>query len=123
MGRSFTITLPYPTVTGNHATKHARGRHYTTDAARDYVSNVFETLAILGVSSLKLPGPLSVDYLAIPPDAKARDSDNVMKVVKDALTRGGFWVDDSNKVIIKESFSWYPKAESGDSVVVVVREL
>lgn len=47
-----------------------------------------------------------MDFLVEPPDLRARDVDNLMKVVKDALTDAGFWVDDSNKVIRKGSWEW-----------------
>jgi len=47
-----------------------------------------------------------VDFLVEPPDRRGREVDNLMKVVKDALTDAGFWVDDSNKVIRKGSWEW-----------------
>lgn len=119
MGRSFTITLPYPPVTGNHATKHAKGRHYTTDRAREYQSQVLEVAARAALTNIRLPGPLGVEYIATPPDGKARDSDNVMKVLKDCLTRCGVWMDDSNNVIREERFAWHGVGHAAGALVRV----
>lgn len=121
MGRSFRLILPYPPVSGNHATKHTRnGRHYTTDSARDYASRVAEFAHRAGVAGLKLKGPLDVRYDAHAPDKLDRDSCNVMKIAKDAITKAEVWVDDSNKVIQREEFRWFYPVPEGMLVVEIV---
>lgn len=114
MGRSFLLHLPYPPVSGNHATKHTRsGRHYTTDAAREYATAVAEEAHRVGMAGLKLHGPLRVIYRAHPPDLRERDSCNVMKISKDAITGANVWINDSNKVITREEFEWHHVTPDG----------
>ena len=66
-----------------------------------------------GLAGLLLPGPLEVLYTLHPPDLRARDEDNVLKVVKDALTRARVWVDDSNKVITRSVVEWGETVKGG----------
>jgi len=110
--------LPWPKVLGNHATKHTRsGGHYKVPEAEAYDVLVRQAVAGLGMGSLTaskpLGGPLSVSWLLAPPDKRARDVDNVRKVVADALTKAGFWSDDSNKVLTREAFEWTPALPGG----------
>jgi crossover junction endodeoxyribonuclease RusA len=97
------IDLPYPRVTGNHAVKHTRaGGHYVTAEAQAYYDDVARI-----VRGRRAPaGLLRTDWIIAPPDRRARDFDNLSKIVKDALTRAGFWTDDSNKVIGCGSWTW-----------------
>lgn len=90
------LELAYPGVTGNHSVRHTRsGGHYLSAKADAYTWLVKDA-----ISSRKAPpGQICVDWLFAPPDARGRDVDNLMKVVKDALTKCGFWADDSNKVM------------------------
>jgi Holliday junction resolvase RusA-like endonuclease len=121
--RSFHILLPYPPVSGNHATKHTRaGRHYTTDTARAYANDVVEQAHRSLVAGLKLSGPLSVVYHAYPPDGRDRDSCNVMKIAKDAITKAGVWVDDNNKVLVREEIEWFD-IKPGGLLSVFIEEL
>lgn len=110
------VELPYPAVTGNHAVRHTRsGGHYRAAHAVDYDGLVVETLR-----GRKAPaGLIHTDWLLAPPDRRARDADNVMKVVKDALTRAGFWVDDSNKVIGGGGWTWAPAFRGGAITLTV----
>lgn len=114
MATELILTLPYPPAgtTGNHAVKHARGGHYLTDAARAFIHLVKMSVSCQNGRRM-LEGPLEVVWTVSPPDRRARDSDNVMKTVKDCLTRAGVWVDDSNKVIRREVFQWTEPVERG----------
>lgn len=108
---TYEFELPWPKVLGNHATKHTRsGGHYKVAEAVAYDALVGQIMGGLGMGRLNsqppLVGPLRVSWLLAPPDGRARDMDNVRKVVADALTKAGFWVDDSNKVLSRESFEW-----------------
>lgn len=121
---SWEFSLPWPTATGNHAVKHTRtGGHYKTPAAKAYEGAVAQIVAAMGMGNLlgqkPLGGPLSVSWLLSPPDRRARDIDNLRKVVADALTKAGFWVDDSNKVLARESFEWADSTPGGEVSLLV----
>jgi crossover junction endodeoxyribonuclease RusA len=117
-GLTYEFELPWPKVLGNHATKHTRaGGHYKVPEAVAYDALVGQIVASMGMGRLTsqkpLGGPLSVSWLLAPPDNRARDVDNVRKVVADALTKAGFWKDDSNKVLTRETFEWTPPTPGG----------
>jgi crossover junction endodeoxyribonuclease RusA len=86
------LAIPYP-PTGNHATKHAGGRHYTTEAVKRYRMEV-ATLAMAQDAAKTLTGPLKVLVEVYPPDNRRRDLDNVFKSAGDAITKAGVWQDD-----------------------------
>lgn len=116
---TYEFELPWPKVTGNQAVRHTRtGGHYKTDQAKAYEAVVAQIVAAMGMGTLlgqkPLAGPLSVAWLLSPPDRRARDIDNLRKVVADALTRAGFWEDDSNKVLVREAFEWADSTPNGE---------
>ncbi len=118
------FSLPWPAATGNHAVKHTRtGGHYKTPEAKAYEAVVAQIVAGMGMGNLlgqkPLGGPLAVSWLLAPPDRRARDLDNLRKVVADALTRAGFWADDSNKVLARESFEWTDATPGGEVSLLV----
>ena len=106
------ITLPYPPTTGNHTTKKGRHGFYTVPGVKAYRDEVAYRLAADGLV-LGLEGPLAVEWMVSPPNRRAVDEDNFLKVAKDALTRAGFWIDDSNKVIRRTTFEWLDPTPGG----------
>lgn len=112
--KTLEIILPYPPAgtTGNHAVKHARGGHYLTSAVKRYRHAIMMCCATQGARR-QLAGPLQVEWRLSPPDRRARDSDNVLKTLKDALTHAGVWTDDSNKVIRRELVEWHEVLTGG----------
>lgn len=48
-----------------------------------------------GLSGKQLSGRIEVMLVAMPPDKRQRDLDNVLKATLDALTHAGVWLDDS----------------------------
>lgn len=101
------VDLPYPRASGNHATKHTTtGAHYKTQASKVYDALVLTRLDRMGLAGRKLAGPLDVTYVLCAPSRRAVDSDNVLKPLKDALTKARFWTDDSNAVIRSEAIEW-----------------
>lgn len=124
---TYEFQLPWPKVLGNHATKHTRaGGHYKVPEAVAYDALVGQIVASMGMGRLTsqkpLDGPLSVSWLLGPPDSRARDVDNVRKVVADALTKAGFWKDDSCKVLVREAFEW-TKPTPGGAIGLTVEVL
>lgn len=111
--RTIELELPWP-PTGNHSTRHTRtGIHYKTAEAKSYRSAVAQLLGWKGLGTKPIEGPLVVEWLLAPPDRRSRDVDNVRKECADALTLGGLWADDSNKVIRKETFTWSDPEPNG----------
>ena len=86
------LAIPYP-PTGNTATRHAGGRHYTTEAVKRYRMAV-ATLAMAQGGAKTLAGQIKVVAEVYPPDNRKRDLDNAWKTAGDALTKAGVWKDD-----------------------------
>lgn len=104
--KTIELELPWP-PTGNSSTRHTRtGGHYKTAKAVSYRAAVAQLLGWKGLGTDPLKGPLKVEWLLAPPDRRSRDVDNARKEAADALTIGGLWADDSNKVIREERFIW-----------------
>jgi crossover junction endodeoxyribonuclease RusA len=120
MTTQYAIDLPYPMGTGNTAIRHGRGVNYLSADAKRYRSIVAESCMAQYVHGLKLKGPLRLYVVANPPDNKARDADNVLKVLCDALTKAGVWIDDSNKVIRSIAFSWDAVVAGGALMLTIV---
>ena len=121
---TYEFAIPWPAVTGNHAVKHTRaGGHYKTPKALAYEAVVAQIVAQMGMGTLlgqkPLDGPLVVSWLLSPPDRRARDVDNARKVAADALTKAGFWKDDSNKVLVEEHFVWAEASPGGEISLLV----
>ena len=114
---TYTLELPYPPRSGNHTTRTGQGRHYTVKEVVAYRQRLAIASSGLGVARLRLPGPLAVTYWLWPPDRRARDDDNVLKVLKDAMTRAGIWVDDSNQVIRRSTVIWEEPTPGGRVLV------
>ena len=115
--RTIELELPYP-PSGNTATRHTRGGgHYKTTLALSYRAAVARAVAERGLGTGSgheaLVGPLALSWLLLPPDERARDVDNVRKESADALTQSGLWVDDSNRVVRRETFEWGPAVPGG----------
>ena len=106
------LDLTYPPRSGNHTTQRGQGRTYTDSAIVAWRGVVANLVADAGAAQM-LPGPLHLTVWAAPPDARARDSDNLIKVLGDALTRARVWVDDSNKVIPKLTVEWFAPVNGG----------
>lgn len=89
----YRLTLPWP-PTNNMYYRHGRRGNYISENGKKYavlVKNAIQNQDL----ALKLPQKLSVKIYASPPDNRIRDLDNVLKGLFDALTKAGFWLDDS----------------------------
>jgi len=112
------IDLPWPPATGNHTTRLGKKGFYTIGSIKAYREQVGWLIRAAKLDR-RLSGPLIVEWFANPPDRRAVDDDNVMKVVKDALTKAFFWQDDSNKVIRRTVFEWGDPIKGGRIKITV----
>lgn len=116
------LTLPYPRTSGNGKSRVGPGsRVYSAEDSRQYELDVKRVVVASRWSGQTLDMPVEVHFDAWPPDRRERDSDNVEKVLKDALTKAGFWRTDSNHLIRRSVFTWHDvdHEEAPNGVVVV----
>jgi crossover junction endodeoxyribonuclease RusA len=85
-----TISIPWP-PTANTNVRHARGGHFLTAKHKNFRAEV----AVLIMGSKPLQGRLAITINAFPPDRRARDLDNLVKPILDALQHGGLYASDS----------------------------
>ena len=86
---TITLRLPWaPTI--NSAWKHARGRTYLSKEYNAFLRNV----AALNIQPIPYDA-CRVEIILFPPHYRIWDIDNRVKTTLDALTRVGFWKDDS----------------------------
>ena len=86
--------IPFPTVSGNHATRHGKFGSYTSPKAKLYRIQVLASI-IKQKAAYHLSEPFNITVEAWPPDKRRRDKDNMIKVAMDACTLAGVWNDDS----------------------------
>lgn len=96
-----TLSLPWPPSVNTYW-RHVGPRVLISAQGRQYRRDVCE-LVMLGrhrkqISLAKHLGPVAVRIEATPPDARARDVDNLLKAPLDALSHAGIWGDDSQVV-------------------------
>ena len=119
--KPLTIQLPYPRVTGNQSVRHTRGGGHYKDAKYLAYESQVKAAVIAQNAAMRVSEHIEVTYLLHAPDKRARDADNVIKIVADCLTKAGVWIDDSNKIIRRSIIEWGENVEGG-AVVVVVRD-
>lgn len=114
------LKLPYPPRTGNTATRHARGRHYTPADLVAYRRHVaLEVLRQVPAHERPLTGKVDLEILPTPPDRRRRDKENLVKPLNDALTHAGLWSDDSQvaDLIVRE---WAEPDKNDPHVIVIL---
>jgi len=89
---SFRLSWP-PSV--NHSFRSATNRRFVHNSkARQWRLDAATEAMIQRVPRERLMGSLSIEILAIPPDRRVRDLDNLLKPTLDALTAAGIIADD-----------------------------
>ena len=96
--------------------KHAKGRHYLVQEAKDYFADVMMAVAMQG-ANIRSEEPLRLQVLLYPPDKRRRDMDNAWKVIGDAMTKAGVWLDDSQ--IRAKLIEWQDPIKGGKVLVNV----
>ena len=114
------LVLPYPPTTGNGSTRKGRYGFYTVAPIKHFRQAV-ENYLVENNLVLGIDGPLKVQWFVSPPNRRGVDADNILKVCQDALSRAGFWVDDSNKVIRRTEFTWLDPVTCGHVNVSIDR--
>ena len=120
--KGWMVELPWPSRTGNRAVRHAGGRHYLSKEAAAYRDAVRRDLDRVRMADRRLAGPYHVELVLQPPDARARDGDNLEKVLWDAIVKAGMLVDDSNKVLPSITRRWVEPGKPG-SILVIGKEI
>ena len=88
---SMTIRLPYPPSL-NRLYRAVRGRSLKSAVGRSYASLA---AGLVMASRVRVSGPFVLSVVAVRPDKRARDLDNLLKPVLDALQTGGAIENDS----------------------------
>lgn len=88
------LIVPYPKLTGNKLWRHSNGRVIINEKGREYFTQVNALVRASGWL-YGIEFPVEVNMQMTMPDERTRDLTNVAKVVEDALTKAGVWVDDS----------------------------
>lgn len=108
------LVLPWP-PSGNHA-------HFHVDNARvikPEVARYRRHVAALCYNAGRVAGRYVLHLHLSPPDARARDIDNALKSIGDALVRAGFLPDDS-MAFMRELHVTVDDARNGSAIVRVV---
>ena len=86
------FVLPYPPSVNHIWGRRGANRSYIKPEYRAFLNNVS---LIVGRTRLIEAEAYRVTFIAIPPDRRKRDLDNIFKAVFDSFTRCGLWKDDS----------------------------
>lgn len=93
---TYRFSLPWP-PSNNRYYRHNRGRTHVSSEGSAYRQAVAEiiTSRMLDIGTA---APLRLRIECHMPDKRRRDLDNLQKAAFDALTKAGFWLDDSQVV-------------------------
>lgn len=111
------LKLPWPLST-NRLYRAVKGRSILSEDYRAWKREA--ALMLMAQRAPHLAGPVSVNVALVAPDKRARDGDNTLKSLFDALKAYGVIEDDSNRIIRKFTVEWMP---SGDPCTVTIRSL
>ena len=99
----YDFKMPWPPSVNAWKTPF-RNRMILSKRGREYRAQALATLEELGLSGEGVEKPVSVSITLNPPTLRRYDIDNFCKSLFDALTLGGFWLDDEqiHHLIIKK---------------------
>jgi len=90
------VRLPWPPSVNHYWHKSRLGGFHISAAGQAFRRDVFYTVRGYGLPADWPSGRLSVAISAFPPDRRARDLDNILKALLDALHHGGAIRDDAD---------------------------
>ncbi|MCR4299734.1 MAG: RusA family crossover junction endodeoxyribonuclease [Gallionella sp.] len=93
------LLLPYPPSVNHYWLLNCGGGRRICDAGKRFRLAVQLIMNRSGVESM--PGRLSVEIIASPPDKRRRDVDNLLKAILDALQHAGLYADDNAIDVLK----------------------
>ncbi|MFQ2419726.1 RusA family crossover junction endodeoxyribonuclease [Aeromonas caviae] len=95
---SWTVTLPWPPSTNRiwrNVTVSGKPRTLLSQEGRVYRKAAADACLVAKLAGKQIPERLALRLVVQAPDRRARDLDNTVKAVQDALTHAGVWLDDS----------------------------
>ncbi|WP_330539650.1 RusA family crossover junction endodeoxyribonuclease [Aeromonas hydrophila] len=95
---SWTVTLPWPPSTNRiwrNVTVSGKPRTLLSQEGRVYRKVAADVCLVAKLAGKQIPDRLALRLVVQAPDRRARDLDNTVKAVQDALTHAGVWLDDS----------------------------
>ena len=95
---SWTVTLPWPPSTNRiwrNVAVSGKPRTLLSQEGRVYRNAAADACLAAKLAGKQIPDRLALRLVVQAPDRRARDLDNTVKAVQDALTHAGVWLDDS----------------------------
>jgi crossover junction endodeoxyribonuclease RusA len=95
---SWTVTLPWPPSTNRiwrNVSVAGKPRTLLSQEGRVYRKAAADVCVVAKLAGKKISVRLALRLVVQAPDRRARDLDNMVKAVQDALTHAGVWLDDS----------------------------
>ncbi len=95
---SWTMTLPWPPSTNRiwrNVAVSGKPRTLLSQEGRVYRKAAADACLVAKLAGKQIPDRLALRLVVQAPDRRARDLDNTVKAVQDALTHAGVWLDDS----------------------------
>lgn len=106
---------------GNHTWQMGKGRMRLSDKTKNFRLAVKSWLVAQrqfgNIPKGPLEGDLDIRLVFFPPDKRRRDQDNLEKTFQDALTKAGFWRDDSQ--IRRKVVEWGEIVKGGAVLIEV----
>jgi len=95
----YSFILPYPPSVNGYW-RAFRNRQIISKRGREYVKAVDSEMHRMNLHGKSLSCPIKFKMVINPPTLRSYDVDNFTKGVFDALSKCGFWVDDSQVKIL-----------------------
>lgn len=95
---SWTVTLPWPPSTNRiwrNVAVSGKSRTLLSQEGRVYRKAAADACLLAKLAGKQISDRLALRLVVQAPDRRARDLDNTVKAVQDALTHAGVWLDDS----------------------------
>jgi crossover junction endodeoxyribonuclease RusA len=112
--------LPFPPSNNTYYRK-VNNRVIISKKGREYRKRVKQCISLYGLNKTTIDYKVLVRVELHQPDLRTRDSDNFSKALYDALTKAGFWLDDS--LAVESQFRLEPKSIDPRAVLFVYPDI